>query len=182
MKKFRIGAVLAAVILSLGMAPAVLAQARSLTVLEMMQTEKRVEAKVEPKDNAEVGKIYEAGEVLLIVEGGNKEWDAVAYQGNVYYIKKTEITEVKVPVVTVEDTEANTIKEVVFDEKFKEELNAEIEVEVHEGKAFVESYTRYQEETRQKRIWGAIIGVLIAAIFGVSIYSYISVQKEDKKK
>ena len=97
-------------------------------------------------------------------------------------MKKAETVNLKTPVITVEDLENDTTKEVVMDDAFKEELKAEMEVGVHEGKAYVESYTRYQEETNQKRIWGAIIGVLIAAIFGVSIYSYVSAQKEEKRK
>ena len=182
MRKFRIVAAFVALMFSLGVAPVVAVQARSLTILEMLQTEERVETRVEPSENAEIGKVYEAGEVLLIVEGGNEQWHAVAYQGDVYYVKKAETVNLKTPVITVEDSESDTTKEVVMDDAFKEELKAEMEVGVHEGKAYVESYTRYQEETKQKRIWGAIIGVLIAAIFGVSIYSYVSAQKEEKRK
>lgn len=180
MRKFRIVAAFVALMFSLGVAPVVAVQARSLTILEMLQTEERVETRVEPSENAEIGKVYEAGEVLLIVEGGNEQWHAVAYQGNVYYVKKAETVNLKAPVITVEDSESDTTKEVVMDDAFKEELKAEMEVGVHEGKAYVESYTRYQEETNQKRIWGAIIGVLIAAILGVSIYSYVSGNKDDK--
>lgn len=182
MRKFRIVVAFVALMFSLGVAPVVAVQARSLTILEMLQTEERVETRVEPSENAEIGKVYEAGEVLLIVEGGNEQWHAVAYQGNVYYVKKAETVNLKTPVITVEDLENDTTKEVVMDDAFKEELKAEMEVGVHEGKAYVESYTRYQEETNQKRIWGAIIGVLIAAILGVSIYSYFSAQKEEKRK
>ena len=180
MRKFRIVAAFVALMFSLGVAPVVAVQARSLTILEMLQTEERVETRVEPSENAEIGKVYEAGEVLLIVEGGNEQWHAVAYQGNVYYVKKAETVNLKAPVITVEDSESDTTKEVVMDDAFKEELKAEMEVSTHESKAYIESYTRYQEEKNQKRIWGAIIGVLIAAIFGVSVYSYVSGKKDDK--
>ena len=78
MKKFRIGTMLLALMICLGMAPAVLAQARSLEILEMKQTEARIESKVEPSDSAAVGHVYEAGDYLLIVEGGNATWHAVA--------------------------------------------------------------------------------------------------------
>lgn len=182
MKKFRIGAVFFAFIVSLCMTPVVFAQAGSLTVLEMRQVEERIETKVEPMENAEIGKVYEAGEILLIVEGGNDQWQAVAYQGNIYYVKKEEIVNLKAPIMTVEDTENNTTKEVILDETFKEELRAEMEVGAYEGKAYMESYARYQEETNQKRIWGAIIGGLVAAILGVSIYSYVSGKKEKDQK
>lgn len=190
MKKFKIVSVLIAVFVSLGMAPTILAQARSFEILEILQTEKRVESRVEPKDNAQVGKVYEPGELLLIVEGGNDNWKAVAYQGNVYYVKKTDAAEAKAPAMNVEievENQAegkveNTTKEIVFDEGFKEELKAEMEIATHESKAYVESYTRHQEETGQKRIWGAIIGILVAAIFGVSIYSYVSGKKEEEGK
>lgn len=190
MKKFRFGAVLLGIIICLGIAPSVLAQARSFEILEILQTEKRVESRVEPKENAQVGKVYEPGELLLIVEGGNDNWKAVAYQGNIYYVKKADAVEAKAPAMNVEIEVENqadgkvetTTKEFVFDEGFKEELKAEMEVAAHESKAYVESYTRHQEETNQKRVWGAIIGVLIAAIFGVSIYSYVSGKKEEDKK
>ena len=152
MRKFRIVAAFVALMFSLGVAPVVAVQARSLTILEMLQTEERVETRVEPSENAEIGKVYEVGEVLLIVEGGNEQWYAVAYQGNVYYVKKAETVNLTTPVITVEDSESDTTKEVVMDDAFKEELKAEMEVGVHEGKAYVESYTRYQEETNQKRI------------------------------
>lgn len=190
MKKCKIVAVLVAVFVSLGISPNILAQARSFEILEILQTEKRVESRVEPKDNAQVGKVYEPGELLLIVEGGNDNWKAVAYQGNVYYVKKTDAAEAKSPAMNVEievENQAdgkveNTTKEIVFDEGFKEELKAEMEIATHESKAYVESYTRHQEETGQKRIWGAIIGILVAAIFGVSIYSYVSGKTEKDKK
>lgn len=182
MRKFRIIVAFVALMFSLGVAPVVAAQARSLTILEMLQTEERVETRVEPSENAEVGKVYEAGDILLIVEGGNEQWHAVAYQGNIYYVKKEETVNLKTPVIQVEDVENNATKEVVLDEHFKEELNAEMEVGVHEGKAYIESFTRYQEETKQKRIWGAIIGVLVVAIFGVSIYSYVFEKKNSKEK
>lgn len=181
MKKIRIGAVFVALILMLGMMPAVAAQARSLTILEMLQAEERIETRVEPSENAEIGKVYEAGEVLLIVEGGNEQWYAVAYQGNIYYAKKEEAVNVKAPTVAVEEAESENVKEVVMDDNFKEELKAEMEVGAHENKAYVESFVRYQEETNQKRIWGAIIGILVAAIFGVSIYSYVSGKKEENQ-
>ena len=182
MKRFKIIVAFLGLILSLGMAPAVLAQARSLNIVEMLQAEETIETRVEPRDDAEVGKVYEAGEVLLIVEGGNDDWRAVAYRGNVYYVKKVETVNLKAPIITVEDTETGTTKEVVMDDTFKEELKAELEVGAHEGKAYVESYSRYQEETKQKRMWGAIIGVLVAAIFGVSIYAHISAKKDKKEE
>lgn len=182
MKKIRLGAAFFAFIFSLCIAPVVFAQAGSLTVLEMRQAEGRLETKMEPMENAEAGKVYEAGEILLIVEGGNDQWHAVAYQGNIYYVQKEKTVNLKAPVIQVEDTEENMTKDVVMDDNFKEELRAEMEVEIYEGKAYVESYARYQKETNQKRIWGAIIGVLIAAIFGVSIYSYISGKKERNQK
>ena len=180
MKKFRIGTLLVALMICLGMAPAVMAQARSLEILEMKQTEKRIESKVEPSDSAAVGHVYEAGDYLLIVEGGNAAWHAVAYQGEVYYVKKSNAVEVKAPVTEVEvEEEGKTVtKEVVMDEKFQEDLKEEMEIEEHESKVFVEEYERYKEESKQKKIWGAIIVVLVAAVFGVSIYSRISGNKE----
>ena len=182
MKKFRIGAMLLAFAICIGMAPTMMVQARSLEILDMVQTEKRVESKVEPSDDAKVGHVYEAGDYLLIVEGGNAAWHAVAYQGEVYYVKKANAVETKAPVVEVEKEEDGTTEEVVIDEAFKEELEEEIEIEKHESKAFVEEYERYKEESKQKKIWGAIIAILIAAVFGVSIYSHVSGKKESKKK
>lgn len=182
MKKWKMGAALLALVFSLGMSPIVFAQAKSFKVLDMVQTEEKVEARVAPEEQAEIGKVYEPGDTLLIVEGGNEQWYAVAYQGEMYYVKKEESKAVKAPVITVEDEENNTTKEVVFDETFKEELDAQMEVEEHESKALVEQHVRYQEETSQKRMWGAIIGVLVAAVFGVSIYSYVSGKKKNDEK
>lgn len=183
MRKFRIGAWLLAFVICLGMAPTVMAQARSLEILDMKQTEKRIESKVEPSDNAKAGHVYEPGDYLLIVEGGNAAWYAVAYQGEVYYVKKANASDVKAPVMEVEitDVEDGTTKEVVMDEKFQEELEAEMEIETHESKVFVEEFERYREESRQKKIWGSIIAVLILAVFGVTIYSHISGNKEMEK-
>ena len=177
MKKWKMGAALLTLVFSLGMSPMVFAQAKSFKVLDMVQTEERMEARVAPEEQAEVGKVYEPGDTLLIVEGGNEQWYAVAYQGEMYFVKKEEAKAIKAPVITIEDTETKTTKEVVYDETFKEELDTQMEVERYESKAFVEQHVRYQEETSQKRMWGAIIGVLVAAIFGVSIYSYVSGKK-----
>ena len=188
----RIKTILLVMILSLGVIPTVLAQARNLTVLEMRQIQEKIEAKVEPKENAEVGKIYESGDILLIVEGGNEKWHAVAYKGNVYYVKKSETVNAKAPVIVVDEiksegeepgksVEKDTIrKEVEMDETFMEELEAELEVGTHEGKAFIESYTAFQEETKQKKTWGLVIGGLMVAIFGVSIYARITLKKDEE--
>lgn len=181
MKKFRIGTLVVALMVCLGMAPSVMAQARSLEILEMVQTEKRIESKVEPSDSAEAGHVYEAGEYLLIVEGGNAAWHAVAYQGEVYYVKKANAVQVVAPVAEVEK-EDGTVEEVVMDEEFKDDLDEEMEIEKQQSKVFVEEYEKYLKESKQKKIWGAIIGVLIAAIFGVSIYSHISAKKAEEKK
>ena len=81
MKKWKMGAALLTLVFSLGMSPMVFAQAKSFKVLDMVQTEERVEARVAPEEQAEVGKIYEPGDTMLIVEGGNEQWYAVAYQG-----------------------------------------------------------------------------------------------------
>lgn len=181
MKKFKIGTVLVALMICLGMAPSVMAQAESLEILDMVQTEKRIESKVEPSDSAKVGHVYEAGDYLLIVEGGNAAWHAVAYQGEVYYVKKAEAVKTNAPVVETVDEEGNT-KEVPMDGKFKDDLNKEMEIEKQESKVFVEEYEKYLKETKQKRTWGIIIAVLIAAIFGVSIYTNISAKKKDEKE
>ena len=173
MKKFRIAILLVAFVFFLGMTPSVMAQARSLEILDMVQTEKRLESKVEPSDSAETGHIYEAGDYLLIVEGGNAAWHAVAYQGEIYYVKKSAAVEVKAPTVQVEN-EDGKMEEVTMDEEFIDNLDAEMEVEKQESKVFVEEYEKYLKETKQKRTWGIIIAVLIVAIFGVSIYSHIS--------
>ena len=181
MKKFRIGAVLVALMICLGMAPSVMVQARSLEILDMVQTKERVESRVEPSDSAKVGHVYEAGDYLLVVEGGNAAWHAVAYQGEVYYVKKAEAVKTNAPVAEVVDEEGKT-KKVPMDEKFKDDLNEEMELEKQESKVFVEEYEKYLTETKQKRTWGIIIAVLIAAIFGVSIYSRTSEKKENEKK
>lgn len=184
MKKFRIGALLVAFMICLGLAPSVMAQARSLEILDMKQTKTRIESKVEPSDSAAAGHVYEAGDYLLIVEGGNAAWHAVAYQGEIYYVKKSGTVEVEAPTIQMEDEEGNTT-EVTMDEEFKDNLDAEMEVNKQESKVFVEDYEKYLKETKQKKIWGIIIAVLIAAIFGVSIYSHVSAKNvdnnEDKK-
>lgn len=168
MGKRKILTALFVIIMCFGMVQPAMAQEKNLEILEMLTAEVRIEARKEPSDTAAVGKVYEAGDVLLIVEGGNKEWEAVAYQGNVYYIKKSEAV-TRVPTVTVEEDEEK--KEKRMDENYQEELAAQMETERHESKVFVEEYNRYLEERKQKRIWGAIIVVLMAAIFGVSLYS-----------
>lgn len=181
MKKFRIGTLLMALMICLWMAPSVMAQAGSLEILDMVQTEKRIESKVEPSDSAKAGHVYEAGDYLLIVEGGNAAWHAVAYQGEIYYVKKAEAVQSKAPVIETEDEDGNK-KEVTMDEEFKEDLDAEMEVEKQEGKVFVEEYEKYLKETKQKRTWGIIIAILIAAIFGVSIYKHVSTKKTSENE
>lgn len=175
MKKWKFGMFLAAMVFCLGLLPSMAVQAGSLTILEMLQTEKEVEAKAEPKDSAKTEKVYEAGETLLIVEGGTQDWYAVAYQGEVYYVKKSQM-EGTFPVAEIE--EGDSVKERVMDENFQEELEAELEVDKYESKTFVESYERYLSEVKQKRIWGIIIGILFAAVLGVSIYSHVSSKKK----
>lgn len=178
MRKIRIGAIVFAFIMCLGMAQSVMAQGKNLEILEMLKTEERIEARKKPSDTAEVLKVYEPGDIILIVEGGNAEWDAVAYQGNVYYVKKSEeVTTIPTARIEAEDT----VTEKKMDQTYQEELAAQMETQRHEGKVFVEEYERYQKERRQKRIWGAVIGVLMIGILGVSVYSHFS-EKRTKRK
>lgn len=150
-------------ILLLGIVPMKVKAANEIPIQKLVTAQAETEAKEAPSDDAKTMMTYAAGVQIAVVEEADENWYKVVYQGNIYYVKQE-----------------NTVQ---FDKGYEqEELDRQFEEEKIESKILIEEVVRQRKEAKQTRIWGAIIVVLVLAIFGVGIYSHLAAKKDGKKE
>lgn len=133
----------------------------SITILKMVTAEVTTEAKREPDDAAETLTTFNAGSDILVVEEIDEEWYSIAYKGEIGYVRRENTVD--------KQTDVEAIDEELAEEEYK-------------GQLLVKEVEKKNSETRQGKIWGAIIVVLVLAIFGVGIYSHLAAKKDGKKE
>lgn len=137
-------------------------EAEIMELNQIMQAKEAVEAKAEPKDNAEVIVTYSAGASVYVVGETADGWYQISYQNQKGFVHKSELAEMK------------EIDAAALDE--------EMEAAEAEGKMVVEEVERYRAEVRRSRIWGTVIVLLVVGIFATGIISTVKAEKEEKKK
>ena len=137
----------------------VYAQTQVTELSKLMVTKTAVEALEEPSEQSKTTITYEAGASVMVTGETADGWYRVAYQDKVGFVKKTDLEETDINIAALdEEFGANEI----------------------DGKIFVEEVVRIREQITRSRIWGTIIVLLIAGIFGTGIYS--TIKAEQKKK
>ena len=137
----------------------VYAQTQVTELSKLMVTKTAVEALEEPSEQSKTTITYEAGASVMVTGETADGWYRVAYQDKVGFVKKTDLEETDINIAALdEEFGANEI----------------------DGKIFVEEVVRIREQITRSRIWGTIIVLLIAGIFGTGIYS--TIKSEQKKK
>lgn len=146
--------------------PSTVQAAEEVTIIDVVQAKGAVEAKVEPDEKAETAMTFEDGAMIAVVSDSDAQWYTIGYQGNIYYVKKSDT-------IVLEDSpfrQQNT------------DIDAEFEENYIESKILVEEVVRLQEEAKSTRLWGIVILVLVAAIFGINTYLIIKGRKDKEDK
>lgn len=123
-----------------------------------------VEAKAEPKRDAETIFSFVKGDIIFIIGETEEGWYVVSYQGETGYIEKTASRS------KLEEKELDV-----------EALNAELEAQEAESKLVVEETERYRAESRRSKVWGAVIVLLILGILATGIISTVRMEKSGRK-
>jgi len=122
----------------------------------VMEAEKRTEMKAAPEDTAETLMVFQAGDLIFAVGEPEDGWYRVIYQGNEGYVKEKGLDALEIDI---------------------EGLNAEMAANEAETEFVVEAVEKYRADARRSKIWGTVIIVLVASIFGVGIFSAVKGNK-----
>lgn len=126
----------------------------------VMETIEEVKLLEKAEGNATVVATLPAGTTVLITEDSSNGWCRVSVNEQSGYLQTTQL---------------KTIGN-------KDELDAEFEKISNTVQLIFEEIVTMEKETKQARIWGTVIVVLIIAIFGVGIISAIKKNKEEYEK
>lgn len=126
----------------------------------VLETAKEVELLEKPETAAKAVVTLQAGTPVMVVEEENNGWCKVANQGQEGYVQ-----------ISALKTIGN-----------QEELNAEFEKISNTIQLAFDEIMTQENATKQARIWGTIIVVLIVAIFGVGIVSAIKKNKLEREE
>lgn len=137
-----------------------------------MKALQKVDAKAEPKDDAETIFTYDEGDHIYVTGETPNGWYIVYYRGQTGYVSKN----VSQGAETLQDDEA------VFEEETLdlEALDDELAAQEVENKLIAEGVERYLTEARRSRMWGVVIVLLVIGIFAVGIVSTIRTEKKDQ--
>ncbi len=125
----------------------------------VMKAKERIEMKAEPDKTAETLMTFQVDDLVFTVGAAEGGWYRVIYQGNEGYVEQDGLAEVEVDV---------------------EGLDAEMAAGAEETKFVVETVEKYRADARRSKIWGTVIIVLVAGIFGVGIFSAVRSGKNEE--
>lgn len=122
----------------------------------ILKVEKDVDMKAEPEKSAETLKTFEQGSLVFAMGEATDGWYHVLYQGMEGYVEEKGLSVQELDV---------------------EGLDAEMAASEAETKLVMEVVEKYREDARRSKIWGTIIVVLVAGIFGIGIFSVVRSNK-----
>lgn len=125
--------------------------------IEMYYTTEKVEVHEKKSDSSKVLITIEEGIPTMILEKGD-DWCQVQYKDAVGYVKTSLL------------------------QRENEELAAELDAQQEYNNTFINEIFRLEAEKAKSRIWGAVIVLLIVAIFGVGIFNTIKMNKKEEEK
>lgn len=115
------------------------------------------DAKAEPKTGAKTVAELKKGESIFVTEKTENNWYCFVKEGKEAYV---ECAKVETPGASPE-------------------LQSEMQKHVENTVKDIERVNQYREQTAKSKIWGAVIVVLVIAIFAFGIVTTV---KKDKKK
>lgn len=137
----------------------VYAETQVTDLSKLMVTTKAIDALEEPQEQSKSVFSYEAEASVLVTGETTNGWYRVIYQDKVGFVKKADLKETDINIAA---------------------LDEEFGTNEIEGKVFVETVERVRAQITRSRIWGTIIVILVAGIFGTGIYS--TIQNDRKLK
>lgn len=143
-----------------------------------MKALQKVDAKAEPKDDAETIFTYDEGDHIYVTGETPNGWYIVYYRGQTGYVSKN----VSQGAETLQDDQSEQNVQAVFEEETLdlEALDDELAAQEVENKLIAEGVERYLTEARRSRMWGVVIVLLVIGIFAVGIVSTIRTEKKDQ--
>ena len=144
-----------------------------------MKALRQVDAKAEPKDDAEAIFTYDEGDLIYVTGETPNGWYIVYYRGQTGYIDKSVSQNADIP----EDDQSERNMQAVFEaeELDLKALDDELAAQEVENKLIAEGVERYLAEARRSRIWGIVIVLLVISIFAVGIISTVRTEKNKEE-
>lgn len=140
-----------------------------------MKVLRQVDAKAEPKDDAETVFTYDEGDHIYVTGETPNGWYIVYYRGQTGYVSKN----VSQGAGAGEDDQDRSMQAVFEAETLDlEALDNELAAQEVENKLIAEGVERYLAEARRSRIWGVVIVLLVIGIFAVGIVSTIRAERK----
>lgn len=155
--KLSLAGVLAVILLLSGLP---VKAAENSIAMKVMQTSEKVTLYENADETSAVVDTFDKGTPVIIQEEEQDGWCRVSYKEIEGYLKASQLE-------MIGDIEA-------LAEEF-EDMDQSVQL-------IFESIVLREQETRQKRIWGTVIVVLVVAIFGVGIVSSIKNGKNNNEK
>ena len=127
----------------------------------LMNTTEKTNALKNPDVNANIVFSYKDGDSVMVTGETEDGWYQVSYQGKTGYIQKEKLVTSEIDINA---------------------LNQEMEEEQVQDKIFIEEVERLRAEMKRSKIWGALIVLLVASIFGLGITSTIKSNRRNKEE
>lgn len=160
MKKVISRVVFCIAVMLLGCMPVCASELESVQKNMVLETMKETALQEEPKTNTKTVVTLSAGTPVLVVEDESNGWCKVSSQEQAGYVMISELKTIGNP----------------------EELNTEFDMISNTVQLVFDEIITRENETKQARIWGSIIVVLIVAIFGVGIVSALKKNKQESEE
>ena len=148
-----------------------------------MKALRQVEAKAEPKDDADTIFAYGEGDYIYVTGETPNGWYIVYYRGQTGYISKNVSQGAEV-LQDDQDEQSEQNVQAVFEAEALdlEALDDEMAAQEVENKLIAEGVERYLAEARRSRVWGTAIVLLVIGIFAVGIVSTVRTEKRNKEE
>ena len=143
-----------------------------------MKALQQVDAKAEPKDDADTIFTYDEGDHIYVTGETSNGWYIVYYRGQTGYINKNVSQGAEV-LQDDQDVQSEQNVQAVFEAETLdlEALDDELAAQEVENKLIAEGVERYLTEARRSRMWGVVIVLLVIGIFAVGIVSTVRTEK-----
>lgn len=124
----------------------------------VMKAEKAIAMKATPGKSAETLMTFEKDSLIFVTDETENGWYHVKYQDMEGYVEKSGLVVQEIDIAG---------------------LDAEMAANEAETKFVIEVVEKYRADARRSKIWGTVIILLVAGIFGVGIFSAVRSNKSD---
>lgn len=137
------------------------AETESTTIGTLQELTKDAELKKEPDAEADTIKQLKQGEAVIL-ESSDNGWSLIIYKGTEGYVINDALG--------------------IYNEEETLELEQEFQDVQEESIRMDEEFELLDKDKRSSTVWGVIITLLVAAVFGVGIFAALKQNKEGEKQ